>query len=417
MAWTKTKMAIVAGVALLVTGTTILMTRSTGIETQLLADGSQLVLNRLLISEKNEFVHGSALEKLLGAVIPVKGAQLLGLKLSKPKRLTLAAPPGYTWLAAEFRLTSSNAANHPLVKAAFYPEFRCVIRGENGIEYAQGFWDRGFQSYADGYYGHIITSRFPRDSQWLWFRIERREAEGGPWTFVAEFKARNTAQAVIKPWVADPIHVAKRVKGMDFALGEITVKPQAYSPTDLRNHVVNTPFQVSSNGIALTNWGAPYIRVEDASGNWDYNLASHRSLDPRYVWKLAVDFQPESAFPPECVATLSLPPPKTTTTNIVMGQTITLSYDGSAIDVRMPTNRTDLALKYIGVTDAEGVSASSGGGAWNQHVFRKGSFFVLRDGVMHFDVFKPVTVTFAVVPNVHVEFLAQPSLATEQIGN
>jgi hypothetical protein len=41
-----------------------------------------------------------------------------------------------------------------------------------------------------------------------------------------------------------------------------------------------------------------------SAGNWDYNLASHRGLDPRHVWKLEADFEPVSGFARESLATV-----------------------------------------------------------------------------------------------------------------
>ncbi len=360
---------IVIGVVLLVMVivATALLTNAPKKNVQLLADGSQLMLNRVMVANKNEFIHGRFLEKLADGLIPTNGAQLFSLKLNKPTRLNFTAPLGKTWLAAEFNLIGTNITSHPLTKRTFYRQFRCMIRGDEGIEYAQRFQARGFQSYADGYHGYILTSRFPRDSEWLWFRIERRESEdqGSPWISVAEFKTRNTTRPTIKPWLADPIPMTKSVKGMDVTLGEITVLTQPDSPRDISNYRVNLPLSVSSNGVTFTNWGAPYIRVEDASGNWDNNFASHRSLDPGHVWKLDMDFQPESALPPHWVATINLPPPNTTITNTHRGQAISLASDGSSIDVAMATNRNDLALRFINATDADGFSTTHADGNWN----------------------------------------------------
>jgi hypothetical protein len=421
MAWTKAKTAIGVTAAVLATGTTTVVvtnvvTGLSGSQTQRLPDGSSLVLNRVSIDGTNKFIHGRGLEKLLKNAIPTNGLQLPQFKLSRPTMQHFEAPLGKRQLVAELKVTGNDLANHPLVKPAFYREFRCVIRGERGIEYVQEFWAGKFQSHSDGYFGYVIANNFPRDSRWLWLRVERRKSrdQGGPWTVVAEFKIENTLRSPAKPWVAEPVHVAKTVDGMDFILGEITVVTQAYSPRDIWNHIVTTPFQVRSNGVVLTNWSAAYVRVEDASGNWDYHLASHRGLDPRFVWKLEADFEPQSDFPPESMATVNLSGRSSSITASIMNVPVKISWDGYWVDVNMPTNRTDLALHFICVTDENGnKSVEPGSGSWGRHSFRKGSF-MFRDGDALTMAGTPTTMTFAIVPNIHATFYAQPRLVTEQ---
>jgi hypothetical protein len=155
-----------------------------------------LVLNQVSFGGTKEFIHGNGLEKVLKNAIPAKGVQLGRFKLTRPTLQTFEAPPGKSQLVAEFKVIGGKVANHPLVKPAFYREFRCVIRGESGVEYVTEFWGGKFLTYSDGYYGYIIASRFPRDSRWLWLLIERRESsdQGGPWKSVAEFKIENTVE-------------------------------------------------------------------------------------------------------------------------------------------------------------------------------------------------------------------------------
>ena len=422
MAWAKAKTAIAVTAMVLAAGTTTVVVTNTvtepsGARTQRLEDGSLLVLNRVSFGGKNEFTHGNVAEKILGKAIPAKGIKLLSLQLVRPTGLKFDCPPGKSQMVAEFKIISRTAANHPLVKPAFYREFRCVIRGESGIEYVHEFWPGAFRPYADGYFGYVIASRYPRESRRLWLRVERREKpdQGGPWKTVAEFNFKNPAGSATQPWSADAINTVKQIDQLEISLGQITVATQAYSARDIWNHVVTTPFQVRRDGLPLTNWSATYVRVEDASGNWDYHLASHRSLDPRYVWKLEADFEPESDFQPENLLTVNLPKPSSTVTVNLMNMPVTISWDGSWIDATMPTNRTDLALKFVCVTDEQGRRTSEASGSWNQHLFRKGSFMMRSGGVGSMDDFHLTTVTFAIVPNMHTTFYAQPQLLNEQV--
>lgn len=201
-----------------------------------------------------------------------------------------------------------------------------------------------------------------------------------------------------------------------WTMGPSGTSNQAYSPRDIWNHVVTTPFQVRSNGAVLTNWAA-YVQVEDASGNWSPILQSHRSLDARFVWQLEADFEPQSDFPPESMATVNLSGRSALMTTTIVNVPVQISWDGNWVDVNMPTNRTDLALHFICVTDEKGnKSVEPSSGSWNRHFFRKGGF-LFRDGNSLTMVGKPTTMTFAIVPNIHATFYTQPRLVTEPVKN
>lgn len=377
-----------------------------------LPDGALLVLNHISSGDTNEFTHGKLVEKFLRNVIPATGVKVFSLQLARPTRENFYCPPGKTELVAEFKLIGTNAGNHPLVSPAFYREFRCVIRGEKGIAFVYEFWPGQFRTYLDGYFGYVIAERYPRDSRKLWLSIERREKrdEGGPWHQVAEFEIKNPAPPVIQLWKAEAADTAKKFGDLEICLGQITVATQSFSARDIWNHRVTMPFQVRSAGLLLTNWSPMYIQAEDASGNWDY-FASHRSLDPRFVWKLDADFEPESDFPPETVLTVPLPKPSSQMTTNLMNLPVTIRWDGQWLDVNMPTAARALALRYVCLADEQGRKAFMASGSWNQHFFRKGDFMVQTEhGVTTSQHWS--TLTFAIVTNVHATFYAQPSLIT-----
>lgn len=408
---------VASGTAILLVGiviaTTTLVLKAAAIKrTHRLADGSILALRHISFGGTNEFTHGSLVERILGTVIPAKGIKVLSFQLARPKRERFECPAGKTQLALEFKISGTSVANHPLVQPAFYREFRCVIRGESGIEYVGEFWPGQYRQYSDGYFGYVIASRYPRDSRRLWVRVERRDnpEQGGPWKTVAEFEIENTARSAKQAWSAEPVNTAKKLEGLEISLGQITVVTQAFSERDIWNHVVTAPFQVKRDGLLLTNWSATYVRVEDASGNWDYNLASHRSLDPRYVWKLEADFEPESDYQPENLRTVDLPNSSSPVTVNQMNVPVTITWDGSWVNVEMPTNRTDFALRFVCVTDEQGRRISQGSGSWGQYGFRRGSFMMVSEGMVRMSDLHLTTLTFAIVPNVHATFYAQPRL-------
>jgi hypothetical protein len=401
---------VLVGVAI---ATTVLVLKQTANKrTQRLADGSVLALRRISFGGTNAFTHGSLVERILGNAIPAKGIKLLSFQLARPRGERFECPAGKTQMVLEFKKIGTKAANHPLIQPAFYREFRWVVRGESGIEYVGEFWPGQFRQYSDGYYAYGIASRYPRESPKLWLRVERRERrdQAGPWATVAEFEIENTAQAARQPWSADPVNVVKKIDGLDISLAQITVVTQAFSERDIWNHVVTAPFQVKRDGLVLTNWSATYVRVEDAIGNWDYNLASHRSLDPRHVWKLEADFEPVSDYQPEQLLTVKLPSSSSPITVNHRNVPVTITWDGSWVNVEMPTNRTDLALRFVCVADEQGRIAFESSGSWGQYGFRKGSFMMRSGGMVTMSGFHITMMTFAIVPNLHATFYAQPRL-------
>lgn len=418
MAWTKAKTALVATGVILATGATTAVvtevaTHPAASKRQVLADGSLLELTRVDVGSKIEIVHGTLIQKVLGNAIPSNGVHLPYININRRTKQR------YDWgnkscLLAEFKLSGPKAANHPLVRPAFYRQIRAVVYGERGIEYVEEL--NKFHAYPEGYMGYITASSFPRDSHWLGFRVERREteAQGGPWQEVANFKTPNPASLVLQPWVASSTPATNSSDGLDLVLEEIKVKTIPYMTNDIWNHIVNTPMFVRSNGIVLTNWSAAYADMEDASGNWDA-LRGHRSLDPRYIWKVDVDFEPESNLSEESVATVRIPRESSPITTTVMNVPVTISWNGYSIKASIPTNHPNLALKYVGVSNDAEREGCNPSGSWNKCNFQFGSFMG-RIGDSATTDFKPTKITFAIVPNAHATFYTQPRLLLEQIN-
>ena len=383
MAWTKAKTAVVTGVVVLLTaGTATVVVEKVAHSNSLkqrLPDGSVLSLDKVSFGDR---------------------------------------------LAVQFGITGENAANNPLVKPPFFRQFRCVVHGETGIDFVEEFSPpTGIKKLSGGKINtmpqtsiSVQTSIFPRDSKWLWFRVEKSETNNpyGPWQTVADFKVPNPASPANNPWVASSTPITNSVDGMEFVLDEVTVEQRPPTPRDIWNHVVTVPIKVIDHGVLLTNWGPAFAHTEDASGNYDPVLQNHRSLDPRYVWKLDMDFEPQSNFATENMATVNLPRAGSKISTEVMGQPVTISWDGTWIGADMPTNRPDLALKFVGAADTQGNEMLNPSGGWNQHRFTEGNFMVRRDGVMSMVAVRPAKLTFAVVPNIHTTFYVQPRLIAEK---
>jgi RNA polymerase sigma factor (sigma-70 family) len=396
MAWTKAKTAIVASAAILLTaGTATIVAQKMilpgrAVLKQWLPDGSLLTLRAISYGDKHEFVEGG-----------------------KRKSMNW---PGHEQLIFQLALTGKNAANNPLVKQEFYRQVRGMLGGEQGIEYAEELF--ALKSGGDGYYGYIEVSSFPRDSRWLSLRLEKA-ATNNPysgWETMAQFRIANPASLTNRNWTAETTPINYSTNDMRFVLGEITVQTNAQR--DIWNHAINVPITVLQNGAQVTNWEAIYIQVADASGNWNYwgGLPAWMSLDPRFVWKLDMDFEPTSGFTPEDMVTITLPKRNSQAVANVRDIPVTISWDGTWIDADIPTNHPDLALKFVEARTAQNEVLRDSAGSWGKSHFRKGDFMVERGGVLHFDGVSPNTVTVAIVPNIHTTFYAQPSVVTDSVA-
>ena len=141
MPWTKAKTtcAIIVLVLLTVTIAIVLSHASFpwgASQLQYLDDGSLLVLNHAEVDSQIKIAHGTKVAKLLGNLVPSNGVHLLNFNLDR-RTLESFDSGGKSWLVAEFRLTGTNAAKHPLVKPAFFRQFRFVIHGDSGTEFAE----------------------------------------------------------------------------------------------------------------------------------------------------------------------------------------------------------------------------------------------------------------------------------------
>lgn len=389
MAWTKTKTAVVAGFAAAAiigttTSTIVLLERNPN--QQRLKDGSLLSVIGISFGATHDVV--------------INGKK------------THWSWPGHDELSVEFKLSGKNAANNPLVKPPFYRPVRAMLHGDSGIEFAQEVSPDGFKKVGRDYYGEIDTEIVPRDSRYLWLRIEESPTNNpyGSWQTIANFKFQNPAHAINSNWTDNATPTTNVVDGMNFVLRAVTLKTNADDERDIWNHKVTIATEVWTNGIPLTNWSPVYITAADTSGNHVSNFQSHRSIDPRYVWKLDMDFEIASNFPTEDVVTVPLR--RTTLTTNVMGMPVTISWNGQWIDANMPTNYSGVGIKFINVTDRQGNIGTEGSASWSQHSFRAGGFYSVKNGVYN-EMGPPVTLTFAVVPNVHTTFYVQPQLLTE----
>ena len=436
MAWTKAKVAM-AGIAAALGASVVTVavihgtTRLDPSRSQVLTDGSVLILTRVVVDTKAEFGHRRPWPGLFkmgtrtNFTAAVNGA-------AAPERVSLGFDKTRTMLFAEFKLTGTNLSNNPLVKPAFSGECRYVLHGEGGMEFVADEFSPAFQDYADGCFGYVDETRFPRTSRWLGIRIEKRDRldRYGPWQAMADFKVPNPAYAVVQSWTAGP--ATTNIDRLDFTLGDATAElgplpfPKSNGFQWIWNSFSRVPFTVQRNGVGLTNWTAARIDAIDAIGNWR-GLGSLTpgsttwSLDPRYVWKLSINFEPGSDYPAASIATANLPlsPGASVVTNVA-GVPITFSCSKYrdwragvfAIGAQIPTNRTDLAIREISVRYTDGTIVENSGPGPGSDQFTIGHVANALTAAPGHGWIKRNYVTFvvAVVPNIHATFFTRPHL-------
>ncbi len=395
MTWTKISTAVMTAVAaiLIVTTAGAVILEEQNPNRQRLSDGSILSVSRTAYGETH--------------LIGIDG------------RTNEWSSPGQPQLIVELKLSGRHAATSFFVKPPFFRNVRGMLYGEHGIEYAQEMLPmQGFEKFGRDYFGQIMTDIIPRDSRFLWLRIDELAGTrpSGKWQTIATFKIPNPAfDTNHDDWAAASTPMTNSVNGMDIILRDVTLTTNSADEHDIWNHRVAVTAEVWKNGIQLTNWAPVFIEAADASGNHVGYFQMHRSLDPRFVWKLDMNFEVTGNFPTENVCTVSMPESRSATVNAnVMGAPVTIGWwNGDMVKGEIPTNDTDLALKLINVADEQGIIGAFGGGDGGQFRFDQGYFMGKKNGVMT-QMGLPATVTFAVVPNVRTTFYVQPRLLNSQ---
>src|SRR5204863_5448260 len=96
------------------------------------------------------------------------------------------------------------------------------------------------------------------------------------------------------------------------------------------------------------------------------------------------------------LVTVELPKASSTVTTNFMNMPLTISSDGSSLDVNIPTNRADLALRFVHFVNQQGEIATETSGSWGQYGFHKltDSIMYQTDGGLRVGGFNPTKVTF-----------------------
>jgi hypothetical protein len=411
--------------------------------TQRLSNGSRLCLQQVKVGNTNKFMEGTPLEKFLAPLVPANGMRFRRWTLQQPGERVFPHPCDWvaglhsgralspvTGLTAQFRLYA------PLRTAGLHRRFRWVINGGDEMRYVEECWG------LDCDYAYLDTTVFPRCARRLTILLEERESENaGSWKEAARFGVDNAVVPLPRPWPRPTSPETKRFEEMEFTLEKPEFLSQPANPHGIWACDVRLPFRISCHAITQTNWSAERMVIEDSSGNICYISPTKsvtnqwvvyragRSVDPRLPWLIAVDFGIDSDWPSTNLFSLEMDPASASAiatvtnsngslmrvrsllvTNFSAVPVTTYTDPVGQVVVNIPTNRTDLRLKYVRATDAEGRSVGDEGGSWSQHEFSRSldPSALSRPGGR-------IQITFAISRNYHMEFCCQPSVLERQV--
>ena len=95
-----------------------------GSTTQVLPDGTVLVLSGLQVGRSNVYAHGSILSKALGRLVPSNGISVAKFKLERPQFVVMPAPEGEEILTAELRLGPGSPQEKEMIRTPASSEAR-----------------------------------------------------------------------------------------------------------------------------------------------------------------------------------------------------------------------------------------------------------------------------------------------------
>ncbi len=399
MAWTKFKTGILASVGIFIVASTATVTlldvRPFGesSQTQKLADGSVLTLVSAAIEQDDKHI------------LNVSGNLKVKLKLSGAR--------------AEDNLLISQDSFR-------YRPCRALISGKDGFQYENVLYP--FSHVGDAYWGQINTCLFPRDSARLHIQIQQRDALDAPWKTIAEFTCRQRI-GKDEPWQPERTPLTREVDGMQLTIGEVTLQtgpPTPQTPdqqweknwqSEGWNQTVTIPWQLTKDGLIVTNWRFDSIILRDSSGNesgvgWmDRNATNGwmitrtwQPADPRKVWKIEVKLGQDSGFEQGNILTIRIPVHRVAPfeTNVA-GFPFRIEFfrDKVLSTQLLLTNRTDLRLNFLHSEDQNGRDQSNRSLGRDQFEFQ--TLVDLQAG-------GELAETFAIGKSAAVEFKVKPSV-------
>jgi hypothetical protein len=419
---------------------TLLLLRGAGeIRSQRLSDGSVLILSQVAYGTTNLVLHGNAIERLLGDLIPSTGIHVLGHSLHRPQRRSYSYE-GKPILVLEFQMDTANPSRNLFGSGANQPEYLCCVSDGTGQEFTQS-------GFGLGNLRPVLITAFPRDSKWLNVSIKRLTHSSDP-IKMAAFRIRNPAPLLKQPWPAQVSPICIASNGMDFALAEATVEERTPTIGNEYSHRTYLPLRVRENGVVLTNWSPVSVQAQDASGNhshlspmwlvlqtyirtnWHYPGVlpdppqewsvhwSWEALDTRFVWRLETDFAPLPAAPIEDKLEFVVPNPSSPFTTNIAGVPVQIRswqiLSGQVmqelnLEAQISNNRTDLRIAILDLRDGNGDRVGFG-----LYPGQTQTRLITMPQSPGTPLPWPLHATIAVVPNIHVTFFVQPRLVRRE---
>ena len=392
--------------------------------TQVLPDGTVLVLSGLQVGRSNVYAHGSPLSKALGRRVPAKGISVAGLKLQRSQFVAMPAPEGGEILTAELKLGPGSPQEKTFVSPPFYRKHRLLISGDDTNDFVFVKEFNGFKQQPDGLYSLIWAWSYPRDAHRLRFRLEERDkADNRDWREVTTFVVKNPKRATVAPWKAQNFPRLKLTEGLEVEVGELLVRPEPIHATDIWEDTAFHSVRIFSGGQLATNWGIADGKVSDAIGNQDgfsysftkritndwteYRMA--QPLDPSKVWKFQVNFARDADLPATNLFSFTVNWPLTSPVQTNLGgMPVQIDFvNVTMLSVQLTNKPAQTRVTFIKAIDETGADLSEWSGSWGQHGFWK-SLKLLRTGVPAGPRPVPVQVTVGIHENYAAEFFLQP---------
>jgi hypothetical protein len=418
----KVRTLLVLGAAVLIGAVAWISTSSTAVA---LPDGTLVRLTRLKFDDLNTFLHGSALEKLLGNSLPTNGLGAGRFRLNRPVRANPYVFEQPT-LSLEFQLSGPavEAGLSRVVKPKFNREYRLVILGDDGFPYVEEF--QRTARYSDGVFIYVNATAYPRRSRTLRFLVQQHDDPTASWRTVGEFRRRNPVEES-EEWSTEPTPIRRTSNQLEFMTGPVMVEAnhsnqrQSFWAT-----TVTIPFQLRQHGVLRTNWSLHHVFLADSSGNFIRLLAHNaimekgsnvfrifRSLDPRTVWRVRAGVAPISDFATSNLFTLKIPhsfnsPAGSITTNIAGRQFHARWASERTVTVELMTKTPESRLALARAWDESGQDVGD-------RIQSAGQFEIWKSFPASSEPGSPssapVTLEVAVTQNLPVEFTIQPQLS------
>ena len=360
-----------------------------------LPDGTTFEIAYLDVAPTNVVVRGTFLGQVAERWIPAGGWKFGKYQVRRPQRLTFQNQGRSDLLVVAIKLRPGSPREKNLLLPSRDLSLRFQIIGDDGFGYVEGYAE--FRTFPDGVFAHVVTSRFPRDSAMLRFRLEERHPEEPTgWGEIATLTAPNPKPTTAEAW---PVDYGRRINladGIVMELGEPTISTNVPDPRQPWASRALLPVRFSVGGKLAINWRLHSGSIHDALGNhlatdfssyWSNGWVWHpieRPLNPHVPWRFDAHVARFGDFPETNLFTFVVNSARSLSTNC-NGVATTVSFPGNdVVMVDLPERSSEHRLSLVWARMINGEELDFTSSAYNQHHFRA-SLPATRGGMIILD--------------------------------